>query len=103
MIIHTNDTTTNEVFEIPDSLYRLMMSEVEKSSGGRLKHPVDVIPAINAVLCVLWRDGIPPELRRDGNIVYSPQGKIIARNDRLDEIMVIEPNGNAERYKKVIE
>lgn len=94
MIIHTNDTTTNEVFEIPDSLYRLMMSEVERSSDGRLKNPVDVIPAINAVLCVLWRDG---------NLVHAPQGKIIARNDPIDEIMVVEPNGDTERYKKVVE
>ena len=40
-------------------------------------------------------------LRGEDKVVDYPFGKIIARNDRLDEIMVTEPNGKTERYKKV--
>ena len=50
--------------------------------------------AINTVLRILWYDG---------KLEDTPHGKIIARNDRLDEIMVTEPNGKAERYKRVVE
>ena len=85
---------TNEVFEFPDFLYQRLMSAVEYSCDGLRKDPEGLMSAINAVLRILWYDG---------KLEDTPCGKIIARNDRLDEIMVTEPNGKTERYKKVVE
>lgn len=69
------------------------MSAVEYSCDGLRKDPEGLMSAINTVLRILWYDG---------KLEDTPYGKIIARNDRLDEIMVTEPNGKTERYKKVL-
>ena len=48
-------------------------------------------------------EGELKKLREADRIIADGEQRIMAYSDILDEVMVVEPDGNINRYKKVVE
>lgn len=79
---------TDLSWEITDEIYELCATVVEQAiDTNRNKYGI-----ANAVLRAL---------RMHDRVIADHEPRIMAQNPDLDEIMVVEPNGDINRYKKV--
>ena len=79
---------TDMSWEIPDDLYEDCAAAVDTAiETNRNKYGI-----ANAVLRAL---------RMHDRVIADHEPRIMAQNPDLDEIMVVEPNGDINRYKKV--
>ena len=80
---------TDLSWEITDEIYELCATVVEQAiDTNRNKYGI-----ANAVLRAL---------RMHDRVIADHEPRIMAQNPDLDEIMVVEPNGDINRYKKVM-
>ena len=81
---------TEMSWELPDELYKACAEAVDEAiDTNRNKFGI-----ANAVL---------RKLREADRIIADHEPRIMAENKDLDELMVVEPDGTVNRYKKVTE
>ena len=84
------DACVEMSWSLPDDVYRDCAKAVlDAAETGR-----NAIGIANAVMRVL---------RERDHIIAEGEQRVLAKNDSLDEIMVVEADGSYTRYKKVIE
>ena len=83
-------TYTDMSWEIPDELYKACAQAVLDAEATGRNH----IGIANAVM---------RKLREADRIIADGEYRVMAYSDILDEVMVVEPDGTINRYKKVVE
>ena len=82
------DACVEMSWSLPDDVYRDCAEAAQKATdSGRNKFGI-----ANAVMRVL---------RERDHIIAEGEQRVLAKNDGLDEIMVVEADGAINRYKKV--
>lgn len=77
-------------WSIPDEVYRACAQAVLDAQNTSRNH----FGIANAVM---------RKLREHDRVIAEGEQRVMARNDDLDEIMVVEADGSYNRYKKVVE